>query len=112
VTNQIPSLNRVPLHRVPPNTIVRYRGMVQDMLDPEYYLAAYPTGTPGRVRPAQRTRAPGPSLTQCGAQALACGMYRDLALGGVSVRVRVRPTHPLTLTRMAVQNNMIGPRRL
>lgn len=39
--NQIPLLNYVPLHTVADNTLVRFRGMVQDMLDPEIYLEKY-----------------------------------------------------------------------
>lgn len=39
--NQIPLLNYVPLHAVADNSLVRFRGMIQDMLDPEIYLEKY-----------------------------------------------------------------------
>lgn len=38
---QIPSLNDTSLHSLKPNTLVRFRCMVQDMYDPEFYLGAY-----------------------------------------------------------------------
>ncbi len=38
---QIPSLNHVPLHHLPEGTLVRYRAMVQDQFDPEFYLKVY-----------------------------------------------------------------------
>ncbi|XP_041476433.1 mini-chromosome maintenance complex-binding protein-like [Lytechinus variegatus] len=38
---RIPSLNHTPLHTLKPNSLVRYRCMVQDMFDPEYYLGVY-----------------------------------------------------------------------
>ncbi|OWF40339.1 Mini-chromosome maintenance complex-binding protein [Mizuhopecten yessoensis] len=37
----IPSLNDTPLHTLRPNSLVRYRCMVQDMYDPEFYLGSY-----------------------------------------------------------------------
>ena len=40
-STQVPSLNTVPLHCIPPNSLVRYRCMIQDMFDPELYLAVY-----------------------------------------------------------------------
>lgn len=39
--NQIPLLNYVPLHTLQDNSLVRFRGMVQDMMDPEIYLEKY-----------------------------------------------------------------------
>jgi hypothetical protein len=39
---QIPSLNEVSLvDTLPHGSLVRYRGMVQDMFDPEYFLGVY-----------------------------------------------------------------------
>ena len=38
---QIPSLNDTPLHILKPNSLVRYRCMIQDMFDPEFYLGIY-----------------------------------------------------------------------
>uniref|UniRef100_K1QBJ4 Mini-chromosome maintenance complex-binding protein n=1 Tax=Magallana gigas TaxID=29159 RepID=K1QBJ4_MAGGI len=37
----IPSLNDTPLHCLPPNSLVRYRCMIQDMFDPEFYMGEY-----------------------------------------------------------------------
>ena len=37
----MPSLNEAPLHSLPPTCLVRYRCMVQDMFDPEYFLGLY-----------------------------------------------------------------------
>ena len=34
---KIPSLNEVPLHEIKPNSLVRYRCMVQDVFNPVYY---------------------------------------------------------------------------
>ena len=38
---QVPSLNAVDPARVPAGTLVRFRGLVQDVLDPEYYVGAF-----------------------------------------------------------------------
>lgn len=38
---QIPLLNYVPLHTLQDNSLVRFRGMIQDMMDPEIYLEKY-----------------------------------------------------------------------
>jgi len=38
---QVPVLNASNLGLVKPNTLVRYRGMVQDMLGNEYYIGAF-----------------------------------------------------------------------
>lgn len=37
---QIPSLNEVPLHEIKPNSLVRYRCMIQDVFNPVYYTNA------------------------------------------------------------------------
>ncbi|XP_041370136.1 mini-chromosome maintenance complex-binding protein-like [Gigantopelta aegis] len=37
----IPSLNDQPLHNLRPNSVVKYRCMIQDMYDPEFYLGLY-----------------------------------------------------------------------
>ncbi|PIK49482.1 putative mini-chromosome maintenance complex-binding protein [Apostichopus japonicus] len=37
----IPSVNHTSLHLLKPDSLVRYRGMVQDMFDPEFYLGVY-----------------------------------------------------------------------
>ena len=37
----VPSLNSTPLHQLKPNCLVRFRCMVQDTYDPEFYLGVY-----------------------------------------------------------------------
>ncbi|XP_075071637.1 mini-chromosome maintenance complex-binding protein isoform X2 [Mixophyes fleayi] len=39
----VPSLNDVPLHYLKPNSLVKFRCMVQDMFDPEFYMGVYET---------------------------------------------------------------------
>ncbi|XP_071502081.1 mini-chromosome maintenance complex-binding protein-like [Diadema antillarum] len=39
--HRIPSLNHEALHQLKPNSLVRFRCMVQDMFDPEFYLGVY-----------------------------------------------------------------------
>ncbi|XP_043789595.1 mini-chromosome maintenance complex-binding protein [Apis laboriosa] len=39
--NEIPLLNNVPLHEFKDKQLVRFKGMIQDMHDPEYYLQQY-----------------------------------------------------------------------
>lgn len=41
--NEIPCLNDVPAQNIKPNSLVRFRCMVQDQFDPEYYLGLYET---------------------------------------------------------------------
>ncbi|XP_062557776.1 mini-chromosome maintenance complex-binding protein [Armigeres subalbatus] len=41
IRSQIPLLNCTPLHEVVDNALVRFRGMIQDMQDPECYLERY-----------------------------------------------------------------------
>lgn len=43
---QVPSLNDVPLHYLKPNSLVKFRCLIQDMFDPEFYMAAYETVDP------------------------------------------------------------------
>jgi hypothetical protein len=38
---QVPEVNSGPLDAIPVNSLVRFRGMVQDMFDIEYYIGAY-----------------------------------------------------------------------
>lgn len=40
---QVPSLNEVPLHYLKPNSFVKFRCMIQDMFDPEFYMGVYET---------------------------------------------------------------------
>ena len=61
----IPSLNLVPNHSVMDGQLVRFRCMVQDMFDPEFYLAKY------QVRNMKD-----------GAMRTLCGRYRDVVSCG------------------------------
>lgn len=38
---QIPMLNYCGIDTMPDNTLVRFRGMIQDIMDPEYYTEKY-----------------------------------------------------------------------
>lgn len=58
---RVPSINDTPLHNLKPNSLVRYRCMIQDMFDPEYYLATYEAVD-----------------TKTNSTSLKCGMYRDI----------------------------------
>ena len=40
---QVPSLNTVPLEMLRDGCLVRYRAMVQDQFDPEFYFKLYHT---------------------------------------------------------------------
>ncbi|KAL0359119.1 UNVERIFIED_CONTAM: Mini-chromosome maintenance complex-binding protein [Sesamum angustifolium] len=42
--SQVPMLNQSTIKWVQPNTLVRFRGMIQDMLGNEYYVGAYKDG--------------------------------------------------------------------
>ncbi|KAM8923929.1 mini-chromosome maintenance complex-binding protein isoform 2-T2 [Pelodytes ibericus] len=61
-TALVPSLNEVPLHYLKPDSLVKFRCMIQDMFDPEFYMGAYET-----VDPTTNSRA------------LHFGKYRDVA---------------------------------
>ncbi|XP_056291000.1 mini-chromosome maintenance complex-binding protein isoform X2 [Pseudoliparis swirei] len=58
---RVPSLNDVPLHYLPPGSLVRFRCFIQDMFDPEFYTGAYEAADP-----------------TTGAKVLRCGKYRDV----------------------------------
>jgi hypothetical protein len=38
---QVPSLNEIPIEHIQPNSLVRFRCMIQDIFDPEYYVGLY-----------------------------------------------------------------------
>lgn len=44
--HSIPLLNYTPLHKLKDRTLVRFRGMIQDMMDPEIYLERYEVKSP------------------------------------------------------------------
>lgn len=62
----IPSLNEVPLHYLKPNCLVKFRCLIQDMFDPEFYMGVYET-----MDPSTKTKV------------LKCGKYRDVADSGI-----------------------------
>eukprot|EP01018_Ginkgo_biloba_P015120 Gb_33880 [translate_table: standard] len=46
---QVPELNSINLDSIQPNFLVRYRGMIQDMFDTEYYVGAFKDGATWRT---------------------------------------------------------------
>ncbi|XP_072293289.1 mini-chromosome maintenance complex-binding protein [Eucyclogobius newberryi] len=62
----VPSLNDIPLHYLKPNSLVKFRCLIQDMFDPEFYLGVYETTDPSTK-----------------AKVLKCGKYRDVADSGI-----------------------------
>lgn len=62
----VPSLNDVPLHYLKPNSLVKFRCLIQDMFDPEFYMGVYET-----VDPSTK------------AKVLQCGKYKDVTECGV-----------------------------
>ncbi|KAK3572854.1 hypothetical protein QTP86_008251 [Hemibagrus guttatus] len=57
----VPCLNDVPLHYLKPNSLVKFRCMVQDMFDPEFFMGVYETVDPST-----------------NAKVLRCGKYKDV----------------------------------
>ncbi|XP_042560954.1 mini-chromosome maintenance complex-binding protein isoform X2 [Clupea harengus] len=57
----VPSLNDVPLHYLKPNSLVKFRCLIQDMFDPEFYMGVYEA-----VDPATKSKS------------LKCGKYKDV----------------------------------
>ncbi|KAI5625070.1 mini-chromosome maintenance complex-binding protein, partial [Silurus asotus] len=57
----VPSLNDVPLHYLKPNSLVKFRCMIQDMFDPEFFMGVYETVDPST-----------------NAKVLRCGKYKDV----------------------------------
>lgn len=57
ILSQVPSLNDVPLHYLKPNSLVKFRCLIQDMFDPEFYMGVYET-----VDPATKAKVGPPSL--------------------------------------------------
>nr|XP_020460023.1 mini-chromosome maintenance complex-binding protein [Monopterus albus] len=67
----VPSLNDVPLHYLKPNSLVKFRCLIQDMFDPEFYMGVYETVD----LPTQ-------------AKVLRCGKYKDVTECGVDFNSR------------------------
>ncbi|XP_061545683.1 mini-chromosome maintenance complex-binding protein isoform X1 [Phycodurus eques] len=62
----VPSMNDTPLHYLKPDSLVKFRCLIQDMFDPEFYMGVYET-----VEPSSQ------------AKVLRCGKYRDVTECGV-----------------------------
>ncbi|XP_034040534.1 mini-chromosome maintenance complex-binding protein [Thalassophryne amazonica] len=62
----VPSLNDVPLHYLKPNSLVKFRCLIQDMFDPEFYMGVYETVDPSTKATVQH-----------------CGKYKDVTECGV-----------------------------
>uniref|UniRef100_A0A3Q1AUK7 Mini-chromosome maintenance complex-binding protein n=1 Tax=Amphiprion ocellaris TaxID=80972 RepID=A0A3Q1AUK7_AMPOC len=69
----VPSLNDVPLHYLKPNSLVKFRCLIQDMFDPEFYMGVYET-----VDPSTKTKV----------RMLRCGKYKDVTECGVDFNSR------------------------
>ncbi|KAM9847821.1 mini-chromosome maintenance complex-binding protein [Aulostomus maculatus] len=62
----VPSMNDIPLHYLKPNSLVKFRCLIQDMFDPEFYMGVYEA-----VDPSTK------------AAVLRCGRYKDVMECGV-----------------------------
>lgn len=69
---QVPSINNCALHQVAADSLVRYRCMVQDMFDPELYLARFKV-----------------TSRKTGQAVMRSGRYRDIATCAVSTAFTV-----------------------
>ncbi|KAF7666882.1 hypothetical protein LDENG_00089880 [Lucifuga dentata] len=67
----VPSLNDIPLHYLKPNSLVKFRCLIQDMFDPEFYMGVYETVDPSTS-----------------ARVLRCGKYKDVTECGVYLNSR------------------------
>ncbi|NXE84781.1 MCMBP protein, partial [Cochlearius cochlearius] len=81
-TNWVPSLNDVPVHYLKPNSLVKFRCMVQDMFDPEFYVGVYETVDPNT-----------------NARVLHFGKYRDVAECGPQQEIDLNSSQTVTLER-------------
>ncbi|TNM99735.1 hypothetical protein fugu_012768 [Takifugu bimaculatus] len=67
----VPSLNDIPLHYLKPNSLVKFRCLIQDMFDPEFYMGTYETVDPSTKAKVSR-----------------CGRYKDVTECGVDLNSR------------------------
>ncbi|NWW85465.1 MCMBP protein, partial [Rhynochetos jubatus] len=81
-TNWVPSLNDVPVHYLKPNSLVKFRCMVQDMFDPEFYTGVYETVDPNT-----------------NARVLHFGKYRDVAECGPQQEIDFNSAQTVTSER-------------
>ncbi|KAK2167645.1 hypothetical protein NP493_1267g00011 [Ridgeia piscesae] len=82
---RIPSLNDTPLHNLCTNTLVRFRCMVQDMYDPEYYLGLYEVED-----------------LKTGQRLLRSGMFRDLAECTAHQDIKLESARNVTMDRQTL----------
>lgn len=68
---EIPLLNNIPLHSLKDQQVVRFKGMIQDIHDPEYYLKQYEVKN-----------------TRTNTHELRCGMYGDTAKCLVTISLK------------------------
>eukprot|EP00850_Spirogloea_muscicola_P005440 SM000025S08335 [mRNA] locus=s25:142771:147905:+ [translate_table: standard] len=68
----VPELNAVNLDLVPAGALIRFRGMVQDMLDAEYYVGTF--HVPGESAWAREAAGAGVAVVSSGQPALAAAM--------------------------------------
>ncbi|KAL6101481.1 mcmbp [Pungitius sinensis] len=66
--NWVPSLNDVPLHYLKPNSLVKFRCLIQDMFDTEFYMGVYEA-----VNPSTNDKV------------VHCGKYKDVTESGVDL---------------------------
>uniref|UniRef100_A0A4W3HJ67 Mini-chromosome maintenance complex-binding protein n=1 Tax=Callorhinchus milii TaxID=7868 RepID=A0A4W3HJ67_CALMI len=81
-TSWVPSLNDVPLHYLKPNSLVKFRCMLQDMFDPEFYMGVYET-----VDPATKSGV------------LRFGKYKDVAECGTQQEIHLNSAKSVTMER-------------
>uniref|UniRef100_H3D6C9 Mini-chromosome maintenance complex-binding protein n=1 Tax=Tetraodon nigroviridis TaxID=99883 RepID=H3D6C9_TETNG len=78
----VPSMNDVPLHYLKPNSLVKFRCLIQDMFDPEFYMGTYET-----VDPSTK------------AKVMRFGRYKDVTECGVCLQVDFNSKNTLTAER-------------
>lgn len=81
----IPSLNDTPLHTLRPNSLVRYRCMIQDMYDPEFYLGSYEVVD-----------------TKTGKTSMKSGKYKDIAECASFQQINMDSTNNKTMDRQTL----------
>ncbi|XP_052773975.1 mini-chromosome maintenance complex-binding protein-like [Mya arenaria] len=81
----IPSLNDTSLHSLKANSLVRFRCMVQDMFDPEFYLGSYEVCDGASGNTSMRS-----------------GKYKDIAECGANQTINVDSENNVTMDRMTL----------
>ncbi|EDV20813.1 uncharacterized protein TRIADDRAFT_31319 [Trichoplax adhaerens] len=82
---QVPSLNDTPIHRLPSNSLVKYRCMVQDMFDREFYLGVYEVHN-----------------EEVNTKVLKCGKYYDVARCPKNSSINLQSDRSVTLDRQVL----------